>query len=220
VPFVVPQIRQADTVTASTRTATPGIYVEIMIAADIERVWELTQDAQLHPRWDLRFSRITPQTDTSAALASGGTRFVYERGLVVHTIRGTGTSLGERLRPDGSRTSALKFTTTDRLSPLRDGRGYWRYIPTTSPGNGVRFITGFDYDDLFMRRLIGWMTAWSFDRLRIWAETGVEPERWPVASTLAFWKRDRPRAARCTRTPSRGRAMDDAPETLAILEQP
>ncbi|MET0989504.1 MAG: SRPBCC family protein [Glaciihabitans sp.] len=214
--------------TISTRTAAPGIYVEITIAANIERVWELTQTAPLHPRWDLRFSRITPQTDTTATLASGGTRFVYERHLLVHTIRGTGTSLGERLRPDGTRTSALKFTTADRLSPLRDGRGYWRYIPITSPTTGVRFITGFDYepgwgrflDDLFMRRLVGWMTAWSFDRLRIWAETGIEPERWPVASTLAFWKRDRPRAGRCIRIPNRGRAMDDAPETLATLERP
>lgn len=27
--------------------------------ASIDRVWELTQD-NAHPRWDLRFSRITP----------------------------------------------------------------------------------------------------------------------------------------------------------------
>ncbi|MET4781185.1 SRPBCC family protein [Glaciihabitans sp. UYNi722] len=198
-----------------------AVYVRIVIGADLERVWELTQNAELHPRWDLRFSRIT----MAGELASGGYRFAYERRMPLHTIRGTGTSLGERARPDGTRTSALRFDTRDRLSPLGDGRGYWRYVPTTE---GVVFSTGYDYrpgwgrvlDTFLLRRLIGWMTAWSFDRLRIWAETGVEPERWPVASVLAFWRADRPRAGRCERVPQRGRAMDDAPTTLETLEAP
>lgn len=197
----------------------PGIYVEVLIRADIERVWELTQDTALHPRWDLRFSSITP-TDP---LPSGGYRFLYERSLPFHTIRGTGTSIGERLRPDGTRTSALRFTTADPLSPLGDGRGYWRYVPTD---DGVRFITGYDYvpgwgsllDRVIMRRLIGWMTAFSFDRLRIWAETGVEPERWPVASAAFFWRPGRPKASRCLRAP-RG-APAEAPATLDTLESP
>jgi hypothetical protein len=199
----------------------------------------------LHPRWDLRFSSITPV----GTLASGTQAFTYERRLPLHTIRGTGTSLGERHRPDGTRTSALRFTTADRLSPLGDGRGYWRYIPTD---NGVRFITGFDYrpgwgrvlDTLVTRRLIGWMTAFSFDRLRLWAETGVEPTRHPLLSVLAVWSASRPRAGRCrrhppahrgeapsstappTRTPrSRrdnpaARIMADAPPTLDTLEAP
>lgn len=200
---------------------TRAIYVEIEIAADIDRVWELTQTPDLHTRWDLRFSRIAP----SGELDGGGYRFDYERRMPGHTIRGTGTSLGERVRPDGTRTSALRFTTRDRLSPLGDGRGYWRYVPTES---GTRFITGFDYspgwgrfaDALVVRRLIGWMTAWSFDRLRIWAETGVEPERSPLSSVVAFWRADRPRAARTRRAPRRGRAMDDAPATLDRLAAP
>jgi len=50
-----------------------------------------------------------------------------------------------------------------------------------------------------LRRLIGWLTAWSFDRLRIWAERGEEPERWPLHSVLWLWRADRPRAARCRR---------------------
>jgi hypothetical protein len=28
--------------------------------ADVDRIWALTQDVLLHPRWDLRFSSITP----------------------------------------------------------------------------------------------------------------------------------------------------------------
>ena len=198
-----------------------GIYVEVLIRAPLDRVWELTQEPALHPRWDLRFSAIRPVDD----LAGGGYRFEYERSLPFHTIRGIGTSLGERSRPDGTSTSALKFTTADRLSPLGDGRGYWRYVPGDA---GIRFITGYDYtpgwgafiDRLVMRRFIGWMTAWSFDRLRIWAETGEQPERWPIGSVLAFWLAERPRAARCIRTPRTGTAMDAAPAALSTLETP
>ncbi|WP_051973284.1 SRPBCC family protein [Cryobacterium sp. MLB-32] len=204
----------------SSAASAPAIYVEILIDAPIDRVWELTQNPALHSRWDLRFSRIEPLDD----LPSGGHRFAYETRLPFHLIRGTGTSLGERHRLDGTRTSALKFTTRDPLSPLGDGRGYWRYVPTPI---GVRFITGYTYQpgwgallDRAVRPFIGWMTAWSFDRLRIWAETGVEPEKWPGASVLLVTRRNRPRAARCRRTPSRGRAMDDAPATLDALETP
>jgi hypothetical protein len=201
--------------------ARDAIYVEVEIHSSLDRVWQLTQEPAEHPRWDLRFSSITP----TEQLASGGYRFRYERRLPFHTIVGTGTSLGERSGPDGTRTSALRFTTADRLSPLGEGRGYWRYVPTPT---GIRFITGYDYtpgwgrllDRIILRRLIGWMTAWSFDRLRIWAETGVEPENWPVASVLMFWRRDRPRASRCRRVPHRGRAMDDSPQTLDTLEAP
>ena len=198
-----------------------AIYVEIEIRCSVERVWQLTQEPDEHSRWDLRFSSITP-TDQ---LVSGGYRFRYSRRLPFHTIVGTGTSLGERIRADGTRTSALRFTTSDRLSPLGDGRGYWRYVPSDT---GVTFITGYDYqpgwgrtlDALVLRRFIGWMTAWSFDRLRIWAETDVAPETWSLWSVFQFWRRDRPRAARCRRVPRRGRAMDNAPATLATLEAP
>lgn len=198
-----------------------GIYVEVLIRAPLDRVWELTQDPALHSRWDARFSSIRPV----AALAGGGYRFRYERSIPFHTIRGTGTSLGERSRPDGTRTSALKFTTSDRLSPLGDGRGYWRYIPTE---DGVRFITGYEYrpgwgalvDRLVMRRIIRWMTAWSFDRLRVWAERGEAPERWALPTVLAFWRHDRPRASRCIQAPGGRSAMDEAPATLRTLEAP
>ncbi|WP_249670665.1 SRPBCC family protein [Cellulomonas wangleii] len=218
------------------------IYVETHIRASLDRVWELTQDTQQHPRWDGRFSRITPVE----ALATGGYRFRYELRVPFHTLAGTGTSLGERHRPDGTRTSALRFTTPDRLSPLGDGRGYWRYVPTA---DGVTFVTGYDYepgwgralDRLVVRPLVGWLTAWSFDRLRLWAEDGVEPERWPLWSVLAVWRPDRPRAGRCLRAPRRGptdrvapsrtaptgaptppgpSVMDDAPTTLDQLEAP
>lgn len=197
-----------------------GIFVSIRIAAGVDRVWELTQDPAQHTRWDSRFSRIEPLGD----LDGGGYRFRYERALPGHVIHGVGTSIGEVQRPDGSRTSALKFDTADRWSPLRAGRGYWRYVPD---GDGTVFTTGYDYApgwgrlaDAVIRPLVGWLTAWSFDRLRIWAETGVEPERWPLRSVLALWRRDRPRASRCTRRPPARDVFAAAPATLDDLEAP
>ncbi len=200
-----------------------GIYVETTIRAPMETVWSLSQDAAAHPRWDVRFSRIVPVPGDD-----GPTHFTYERGVVVHTVRGTGVSIGETERPDGSRTSALRFSTEDRLSPIREGRGYWRYIPTAG---GVRFVTGYDYDpgwgpvlDALVRPALGWATAWSFDRLRIWAERDEPPERWPLRSILWFWRPDRPRAARCRRAPAGGRRrgdqLTDAPPTLDDLPAP
>lgn len=93
--------------------------------------------------------------------------------------------------------------------------------------DGVRFITGYDYApgfgrvaDLVIRPLVRWMTAWSFDRLRIWAETGTEPEGWPVASVVAVWRRERPRAARCRTAPPADGAFAYQPESLSTLEAP
>lgn len=198
-----------------------GIYVEIRIRASLDRVWELTQNPDLHPRWDARFSRITPLED----LDGGGSRFRYELRLPGMTLAGLGTSIGECLRPDGTRTSALKFAPDNRISPLGPGRGYWRYVPD---GDHIVFVTGYDYrgnwgsllDRLILRRVIGWLTAWSFDRLRLWAEGDVAPERWPLWSVLAWWRSDRPRAARCIRRPRHAHAMSDAPATLSTLATP
>lgn len=115
------------------------IYVETFIRADLERVWELTQDTDSHPRWDLRFSAIVATGTT----AEGAWRFRYELHLPLHRICGTGISLGERRRPDGTRTSALRFTTPDRLSPLGDGRGTGATSPPrTGCGSSPATTTG------------------------------------------------------------------------------
>lgn len=161
-----------------TKSAKP-LYVEIHIRAALERVWELSQDPAAHPRWDLRFSRIVAVAQNEL----GQVRFRYEFLLPLHTIKGTGTSLGHRNRADGQATSVLKFATTDWLSPIGSGSGYWRYIPTD---NGLRFVTGYNYqpgmgfigkalDANVIRPALGWATAISFDRLRLWAESGLEP---------------------------------------------
>ncbi|GAA1494446.1 SRPBCC family protein [Curtobacterium herbarum] len=204
--------------------ASRSIYVETVIDADVDAVWAATQDPRQHVRWDVRFSEIVPEP----AEPDGSARFTYVRRSAVHDVHGTGISLGERRRDDGTRTSALRFATRDRLSPIRTGRGYWRYVPTDD--GRTRFVTGYDYDsrwgplDLVVRPLLGWATAWSFDRLRIWLEGGAEPEAWPLTSALAVWRRDRPRASRTLRAPAGGtRRADhlrDAPATLATLAPP
>lgn len=194
--------------------------MSIRIDAPLERVWQLTQDPAAHVRWDARFSAIAP----IASLDGGGYRFKYTRRIPGHTIIGTGATIGERERPDGTRTSALRFDTADRLSPLGAGRGYWRYVPD---GDGVVFSTGYDYEpgwgrllDRAVRPVIGWLTAWSFDRLRLWAESDAAPERWPLATALQPWRSGRPRAARCGRRSPRAHAMADAPAALAELVAP
>lgn len=199
--------------------------MEVEIDAPLEQVWDVTQHAEQHGRWDLRFSSIRPAgTDEH-----GATSFTYTRRIPFHTVAGVGVSLGERSRPDGNRTSALRFSTTDRFSPIRSGRGYWRYAPVE--GQRTRFTTGYDYTpgwgrllDKAARPLLGWATAWSFDRLHIWIERGEEPERWPVHSILWFWNPGRPRASRCRRAPLGGSRRDDhlrdAPPTLATLPDP
>ncbi|GAA1675953.1 hypothetical protein GCM10010977_22120 [Citricoccus zhacaiensis] len=166
------------------------IYVETFIRAPLDRLWEMSQDPGAHPRWDLRFTAIVP-TGTGS---DGNTRFRYEFKLPFHTIRGTGISLGHRRRADGQATSVLKFSTTDPLSPIGSGAGYWRYVPCEG---GVRFITGYDYepglglvgrvlDRRVTRPALGWATAWSFDRLRLWAESDVDP-----ATARTAWILDR-----------------------------
>ncbi|MEU0050798.1 hypothetical protein [Streptomyces sp. NPDC006309] len=159
-----------------------GLYLETHIRADLEELWARTQDPASHQRWDLRFTEIhhLPRTEGEPQ------RFRYAtRVLPFLTVSGTGVAAGERERPDGTRTSALRFSSPHPLSLIAEGSGYWRYVPDA---HGVRFLTGYDYrprwgalgtlaDRLFLRPLMGWATAWSFDRLRLWLERGITPER-------------------------------------------
>lgn len=160
-----------------------SLYVEAHIAADLDELWARTQEPSQHQRWDLRFTEIDylPQVPGEPQHFRYGTRV-----LPFLTIAGTGISAGEKRREDGTRTSALRFSSPHPLSLLQEGSGYWRYVPT--PDGGIRFLTGYDYrprwgrfgalaDRIVFRPLMGWATAWSFDRLRLWLERGITPER-------------------------------------------
>lgn len=157
------------------------LYVEVRIRAGMDQLWEATQDPAQHRRWDLRFTHI----DYLDPAAAGAQRFRYGVRVLGVMLSGTGVCAGERRGPDGSRASALRFASPHPLSLLAEGSGYWRYVPTPQ---GIRFLTGYDYrprwgwfgrfaDRLAFRPLMGWATAWSFDRLRLWLERGIPPER-------------------------------------------
>jgi hypothetical protein len=159
-----------------------SLYVETEIHAPMDRLWLLTQDPALHRRWDLRFTEIEP---LQPELGVPG-RFRYAtRVLPFLTVAGTGVHAGERRRVDGDCTSALRFASDHPFSLIRDGSGYWRYLPGAT--DAIGFVTGYDYrprwgragrllDAVLFRPLMGWATAWSFDRLRIWLECDVPPE--------------------------------------------
>ena len=158
-----------------------SIYVEIRIRGSIDDLWRRTQEPDLHERWDLRFSEIVylPRPhETAPQRFSYATRIGF--GL---RIRGEGESEGSRANASGERVSALKFWSGDAKSLILEGSGYWRYVPTS---DGVRFLTWYSYrtrfglpgrllDAALFRPIMGWATAWSFDRLRLWIEKGIDP---------------------------------------------
>ena len=169
------------------------IYVETRVEAPLDVLWRRTQDPADHQRWDLRFTEIGYD---EPPLPGRPRTFRYALRLGPLRIAGTGRTLGERDRPDGTRTSALGFGSPDPRSLICDGSGWWRYVPR---GEAVRFLTGYDYavrwgrfgravDRAAFRPWMGWATAWSFDRLRIWLEQGVPPEtardRWLADATV------------------------------------
>jgi hypothetical protein len=158
-----------------------AIYVEILIRAPMDALWAHTQTPELHERWDLRFSRIAYLPRSSEAEPQ---RFLYATRIGFGLeVAGEGESRGEHDLASGSRTSALKFSSADSRSIIREGAGYWKYMPTA---DGIIFLTWYDYrtrfgalgaivDRLVFQPLMGWATAWSFDRLRLWLEDGADP---------------------------------------------
>ncbi len=76
------------------------IYVESRIQASLERLWDATQQPDQNQRWDVRFGSISylPRVDGEPQ------RFTYATTVAPGlTITGTGESLGNRDRADGTR---------------------------------------------------------------------------------------------------------------------
>lgn len=156
------------------------IYVEIEIDSHIDEVWKASQDPDLHSQWDLRFSTITylPKKDDEPQM------FTYKRSVTpLLTVEGWGKSTGTFNKGDGTRSSSLHFGTDQWFSPIKEGKGYWKYEPQQK---GTKFLTQYDYDvnfgqfgkvfDAFVfRPIIGWGTALSFDVLKRWLEKGESP---------------------------------------------
>src|SRR5437763_1158384 len=159
------------------------LTAETVIKSDRNTVWRLSQTPQLHARWDLRFTDIEYLPRESTVEPQ---RFLYATRIGFGlAVKGWGETVGD---PEGA-TSALRFGSTDPKSIIREGTGSWTY---SAEGGTVRFSTVYDYTighgwlgrvlDLVFRPLMIWATRWSFDRLRIWIEDGVQPE-----TSLRLW---------------------------------
>ena len=156
------------------------IYVEIDMDCELEEVWNASQQPDLHSQWDVRFSSINylPKKDGEPQT------FTYMRKVAPFiTVKGWGKSVGSRSVAGGSHSSSLHFGTDQWFSPIKEGKGYWKYIPKE---DGVTFLTQYDYEPNFsgvgkladaiaFRPLIGWATALSFDVLKRWLEKGEVP---------------------------------------------
>ncbi|MBA2174177.1 DoxX-like family protein [Halobacillus locisalis] len=161
------------------------IYVETTVNGTVEELWEASQQPHLHEQWDVRFSSITyrpKERENDPQL------FTYETTVIPGiTVSGWGRSVGNYKGEDGSRTSSLHFGTTQKISPIKEGRGYWKYIPTD---HGTTFITQYDFDarwgDRWFRPLIGWGTALSFDVFKRWLEKKEAP-RSQYMRFLTYW---------------------------------
>lgn len=154
------------------------IYVEIPIHVPVEGVWEASQQPDLHAQWDLRISSISylQKEEGQPQL------FTYTRKVGPLTVEGWGKSSGTIFSDSGARSSSLHFGTDMKISPIKEGRGYWKYEPTEQ---GTKFLTQYDYTvncgllgqavDLLFRPLMGYATAVSFDVLKRWLEKGEAP---------------------------------------------
>lgn len=150
--------------------------------AGLERLWQYTQTPEIHSRWDLRFTGITY---LPKATPEEPQHFLYETKIGFGIkVSGKGMTSGNHNKENGESTSALKFWSDEKISLIKTGSGYWKYLPKDK---GITFLTWYDYetrhgaagkliDRLFFRPLIGWATAWSFDSLRLWLDKDIAPE--------------------------------------------
>lgn len=153
---------------------TKPIYVETNISAPVEEVWRASQEPHLHEQWDVRFSSITYQSKKREDELQ---HFTYQTNVFPGlTVSGWGKSIGTHNAEDGSRTSSLHFGTDQKISPIKEGRGYWKYTPAEK---GTKFLTQYNFranwGAKWFRPLIGWGTALSFDVFKRWLEKQEAP---------------------------------------------
>ncbi|MGE7634120.1 DoxX-like family protein [Bacillus paramycoides] len=167
------------------------IYVATEMKTTMEKLWEYTQQPDIHTEWDARFTEISYLEKKEGEPQ----KFLYKTKIGFGLeIAGEGESIGEIRKETGERISSLKFWTDNKLSLIQVGRGYWKYTPN---GEHIHFETQYDYDtrfgrignliDLYIfRPLLGWVTAWSFDALKLWLEKGLHPSML-IRRTMTYW---------------------------------
>ncbi|MBJ7983708.1 DoxX-like family protein [Bacillus cereus] len=167
------------------------IYVATKMNTKMKKLWEYTQEPDLHTKWDARFTEISYLEKKEGEPQ----KFLYKTKIGFGLeIAGEGESIGEIRKETGERISSLKFWTDNKLSLIQIGRGYWKYTPN---GEHIHFETQYDYDTRFgrignvidsyiFRPLLGWATAWSFDALKLWLEKGLHPKLL-IRRTMTYW---------------------------------
>ncbi|MBJ8007208.1 MULTISPECIES: DoxX-like family protein [Bacillus cereus group] len=167
------------------------IYVATEMNTKMKKLWEYTQEPDLHTKWDARFTEISYLEKKEGEPQ----KFLYKTKIGFGLeIAGEGESIGEIRKETGERISSLKFWTDNKLSLIQIGRGYWKYTPN---GEHIHFETQYDYDTRFgrignvidsyiFRPLLGWATAWSFDALKLWLEKGFHPKLL-IRRTMTYW---------------------------------
>lgn len=157
------------------------LYIETKIKCDIEDIWKRTQNPELHEKWDLRFSQIKYLPKESQGSPQ---QFLYETRIGFGLrVNGLGESVISIEKENGIRISSLKFWSEKTVSIIKEGGGFWKYVPEQ---DGIRFFTKYDYqtrwgivgaivDKFFFRPLLVWATAWSFDCLKNWLEKEISP---------------------------------------------
>lgn len=160
-----------------------SLYIETKINGEFDTLWEYTQNPEKHQLWDLRFTEIKYLAKDNPFEPQ---KFLYSKNICFGLkINGIGESVATKTKDNGESTSVLKFSSGSRLSIIKQGSGYWKYVPET---DGIKFFTGYDYetrwgffgevlDKFIFRLLIIWATAWSFDCLKNWIEKGNHPKQ-------------------------------------------
>jgi hypothetical protein len=159
------------------------LYIETKVNCDFDTLWTNTQDPSIHQQWDLRFTEIEylPKNDPTDPQ-----KFLYSTkvGFGIK-VDGIGESVATKTKDNGESTSVLKFSSDSKISLIKQGSGYWKYVPEA---DGIKFFTGYDYetrwglfgkliDKFVFRPLMIWATSWSFDCLKNWIEKGLHPKQ-------------------------------------------
>jgi hypothetical protein len=159
------------------------LYIETKIKSDLDTLWIHTQEPSFHQQWDLRFSTISYLPKDHPADVQ---KFLYSTKIGFGIkINGIGESVATRTKNNSESTSVLKFSSDSQLSIIKQGSGYWKYVPEP---DGIKFFTGYDYqtrwgifgyafDRFIFRPIMIWTTAWSFDCLKNWIEKGLHPRQ-------------------------------------------
>lgn len=167
--LVVHTLMDAPTLVARALPPPRPVHVSVRIPTTVRELWRLTQDHEVHPRWDHRIDDIIMLGAPGEPIQTG-TRMQYRKSVLGMTIAGEGRY--KLHRPE--RQSTFEFSSRDPRSLIARGAGLWLYRRVA--GGLVEFSTSYTYevrwgtlgrivDHMLFRPLFQWETERSFRRL-------------------------------------------------------